>query len=171
MAKGQIKDSEQHVDSLEKSHFPKDKENFYLERYKYILGEIKSLNDNVHKYISLFQALSTAIVGAGVYVLINYKSQNIQPEIAKISLKGLYWLLTSLSLFVIFQIVSGVFTWIDYRNEEVDFLENYIGKGIRRRPNFSSFWRWHETYLIAFVIVITGLAICFTEWYIIPNIR
>ena len=27
---------------------------FQLERYKYILGEIRSLNENIHKYLTLF---------------------------------------------------------------------------------------------------------------------
>lgn len=169
MAKQQNKASEPKEEAIGKDHFPK--EEFYLERYKFILGEIKSLNENVHKYITLFQTLSTAIVGAVVYVLINYKSQNIHPELAIIGLKGLYWLLIALSLFVIFQIISGIFTWVDYRNEEVDFLENYVSKGIRSRPNFSNFWRWHETYLIIFVVTVTILAVCFIEWYLIPNIQ
>ena len=44
--------------------------NFKLERYKYILGQINFLNENLHKYLTLFQTLATAIVSAAVAVFV-----------------------------------------------------------------------------------------------------
>jgi hypothetical protein len=38
---------------------------FKLERYKYILKQSHFFNENIHKYLSLFQVLATALVAAG----------------------------------------------------------------------------------------------------------
>lgn len=52
---------------------------FELERYKYILSQIQHLNEGIHKYLSLFQTLTTAIVGGGValFVHIQYQPQTV----------------------------------------------------------------------------------------------
>jgi len=41
------------------------------ERYKYVLTEIHGLNDNVHKYLNLFQTPSTAVTGSGFAVFVS----------------------------------------------------------------------------------------------------
>src|SRR5258708_14054402 len=50
---------------------------FKLERYKYILQEIHSLNENIHKYLTLFQALVTAIIGGGITIFLSRKMLRI----------------------------------------------------------------------------------------------
>ena len=144
---------------------------FKLERYKYILQEIYSLNDNVHKYLSLFQTLVTAIIGGGVTIFISWKSLNISAEVARVGIQGLLGLLIILTLFVIFSILAGAFTWFDYRNEEVELLDQAIKPGFRKPPKAINFWRWHETYLLLFIMIVAVVIYIYVQSQIIPLIR
>ena len=51
-----------------------EQKDFKLERYKYILSQINNVNANVHKYLTLYQTVASAIIGAGVYLLMNWKN-------------------------------------------------------------------------------------------------
>jgi hypothetical protein len=46
---------------------------FKLERYKYILNEIHFLNENIHKYLSLFQTLATAVAGGAAAIFVGWR--------------------------------------------------------------------------------------------------
>ena len=72
---------------------------FMLERYKYILQQIHFLNENIHKYLALFQTLATVIVGGGVAIFISWESLNITADVAREGIRGLLGLLVVLALF------------------------------------------------------------------------
>jgi len=153
------------------NHSMELKDELKVERYKFILQEIHSLNANIHKYITLFQILTTAIIGAIVFVLINWKKLDVPIEIAKIGIRGLYGLLVIVAAFIIFSILSGIFSWFDYRKEEVELLNKAVGDGFRKSPRLSNLWRWYEPYIILFVAIIVLTVIIYTEKIIIPLIR
>lgn len=144
---------------------------FYLERYKYILQEIRSLNENIHKYLTLFQTLATAIATAGVALFVGRQQLNLTPEITKIALQGLLGILVILAAFVVFSIVAGIFSWLDYRSEEVELLNKVVGVGFRKLPKKSNFWRWQETYVLLFVVLVVIIIISYVQSYIIPLIK
>ena len=48
----------------------KREDEFKLERYKYILQQLQILNENAHRYLTLFQTLATAI---GIADIIHYR--------------------------------------------------------------------------------------------------
>ncbi|GBE92262.1 hypothetical protein [Nostoc cycadae] len=144
---------------------------FYLERYKYILQEIRSLNENIHKYLTLFQTLATAIATAGVALFVGRQQLNLTPEITKVALQGLLGLLVILAAFVVFSIVAGIFSWLDYRTEEVELLNKVVGVGFRKLPKKSNFWRWQETYVLFFVVIVVIIIISYVQSYIIPLIK
>src|SRR6266571_8736901 len=102
---------------------PKNMDDFKLERYKYILQEIRAINENTHKYLTLFQTLATLVVGGGIGVFIGWKNLNIQAAVAMAGINGLLILFVLLALFVVISIVAGIVSWFDYRNEEVDLLD------------------------------------------------
>ena len=145
--------------------------NFSLERYKYILEEIRSLNENIHKYLALFQTLATAIIGGGIGVFVGWKNLNIGASIARAAIQGVLGLLLLLALFIIISIVVNVFSWFDYRKEEVELLDKIIGSGFRKHPSLYNFWRWSETYVILFIIVTVLLVFFYIEYQIIPLIN
>jgi hypothetical protein len=104
---------------------------FKLERYKFILQEIHALNENVHRYLTLYQTLATTIIGAGILVFVNWKGFGITADLAKVGMQALVGLLVILSIFIVIQIVAGIFSWMDYRDEEVKLLDEVVKKGYR----------------------------------------
>jgi hypothetical protein len=144
---------------------------FQVERYKFILQEIHSLNENLHRYLTLFQTLITGILGGGIYIFISWKNLTIPPETAKVSLHSLVGLLIILTLFVVTSIIVGIISWYDYRNEEVDLLDEAVGKGFRKKPSATNIWRWHETYMIIFIVIIVAFISIYVSTQVIPLIH
>ena len=144
---------------------------FSLERYKFILGEKRFLNENVHRYLTLFQTLMTAIVGAGATVFISWKKLDLGPEMARITIQMLLGLLIILAIFVILALVSGIFSWFDYRNEEIDLLEKNVGSATHARPSIRNFMRWQETYVLLLMVIVIASSYYFVERAVIPAIR
>ena len=144
---------------------------FKLERYKSILQEIHSLNENVHRYLTLYQTLATTIIGAGILVFVNWKGLGITSDLAKVGIQALVGMLVILSIFIIIQIVAGILSWLDYRDEEVKLLDEVVRNGYRYPSKISNFWRWSETYFILFILVIAIFISIYTETNIIPRIK
>ena len=143
---------------------------FKLERYKYTLTEIHFLNDSVHKYLTLFQTLATAVVGAGAAVFISWRKLASDAEMARMTIRALLGLLLTLAAFVILSVLAGVFSWLDYRREEVALLDEVVRPGFRSNPNPRHFWRWYETYVVLFMLIIATAAWWLVEELIIPTI-
>jgi hypothetical protein len=115
---------------------------FKLERYKYILGEIHFLNDSVQKYLTLFQTLATAVVGAAAAVFVSWRKLAIDAAMARTTVRGLLGLFLILAPFVILSVLAGVFSWLDYRREEASLLDEAVRPGFRSLPRPENFPRW-----------------------------
>jgi hypothetical protein len=144
---------------------------FKVERYKYILNEIHFLNESVHKYLTLFQALATAVVGGVAAVYVGWRKLPIDVVTARIAIHALLGLLVILALFVVLSVIAGVWSWLDYRKEEVLLLDKVIEPGLRSPPNLRNFYRWSETYLVLFMLIVIFVACFFVELVIIPSIK
>jgi uncharacterized iron-regulated membrane protein len=144
---------------------------FKLERYKYILQQQNALNENLHKYLTLYQTLTTAIISAIVAVMVGWPKLNIGAYAAKLGIRGLTIVLVLLGVFVVLSLLSGVASWMDYRREEVDLLKQAVGPGSRSDPKYENLWRWYETYTLAFVLVSEIAMVYFIEWWIMPTIQ
>ena len=70
---------------------------FKLERYKFVLQQIHSLNENIHKYLTLFQTLATAIVGGGVIIFVTWQDTGLSVDVARIGIQALLGLLIILA--------------------------------------------------------------------------
>jgi hypothetical protein len=144
---------------------------FTLERYKYILKEVHFLNENVHKYLTLFQTLATAVVGAGAAVFMSWRSLSIDAGMARMTIQALLGLFLILAAFVILSVLAGVFSWLDYRREEVALLDELVRPGFRSLPRARNFVRWYETYVLLFMLVIAVVSWWFVEHAVIPQIK
>lgn len=144
---------------------------FKLEHYKYILLQRQALNDNVHKYLTLFQTLITGIAGGGVAIFVGWKELKIDASVARLGIQGLLWLAMILAAFVITSILSSVFTWFDNRREETKLFHQEIGSDYGKPPKWKNIWRWHETYFVLFLVIIMMLIYRFTENQLLPLIR
>jgi hypothetical protein len=134
-----------------------DSDNFALERYKYIQQQMGALNQNIYRYLTLFQTLATAIVGAIVAIFASWQSANVSAEVAKVGIRSLLGLLTVLALFVVFSVSVGIASWFDYRKEEVELLGKVGRSDLRAAPRLKNLWRWYETCIIFFIIAVVVL--------------
>jgi hypothetical protein len=144
---------------------------FALERYKYILQEIRSLNENFHKHLTLFQALATVLVGAGISLFVGWQSLKISAEVARAGIQSLMSLLVVLMIFLVASVIAGICSWFDYRKEEVALLDKVTSNNFRKKPTLKNFWRWQETYLLLFIIVIVAAIYYYAETKVVPLIR
>lgn len=144
---------------------------FKLERYKYILQQLHSLNENIHKYLIVFQTLVTAVIGGAVTIFVSWKNLKLEGEVARISIHGLLYLLLIISLFVIISVIAGLLSWLDYRKEEVKLLDAAIKPGFRNKPKIGNFWRWYETYLIIFILFSSILIYTYIDNELLPLIK
>jgi hypothetical protein len=95
-----------------------------------------TLNENLQKYLTIFQTLTTVIVGAGIsFFLIGGESLNLSANLARAGIRGLMGLLIVLSIFISLSIVSGIYSWIDFRQEEVDLLDHAVRLDFRKPPS------------------------------------
>lgn len=144
---------------------------FQLEYYKYILQQLQFLNENTHKYLTLFQTLATAVIGGGVLIFISWKQVNIDAGMAKVGINGLLWLFMILGVFVVFSIISNVLSWYDYRHEEVKLLKKEVGAEFRKAPRWRNLYRWNETYLLIFIIAVIITVVAFVKGQVLPLIH
>ncbi|MDF5707084.1 MAG: hypothetical protein PUP90_05220 [Nostoc sp. S4] len=144
---------------------------FKLERYKYILQQIHFLNENIFKYMYLFQTLATAIITGGIAVFVSWRKLEITPDIAKLGITSFLGLLIITAIFSIFSIVVGVASWVDYRKEEVELLNETVRPGFRKPARIRNLWRWYETYIVLLIFLVIVFIYFFVESQVIPLIK
>ncbi len=143
---------------------------FKLERYKFILAQIQRLDDSLYKYLNLFQTLVTAIIGGSVALLVGWKNLKVDAETARVGIYGLLGLLCILALFFIVNVIVGILSWLDYRKDETELLNEAMGSDYRKPPRIRNCWRWYETYFIVFLVILIVAAIWFVNQLVIPLI-
>ncbi|WP_308405193.1 hypothetical protein [Streptomyces sp. B93] len=126
---------------------------FALERYRYILQQIHAVNENGHRFLAIYQTLATTLVGAALALFVGYRRWGVEPDTARGGIIGLLVLTTVVAAFTVTQIVVGTLAWLDYRNEECDITDQMVEPGFRKRPKPENFFRWYETYVVAFILI------------------
>jgi hypothetical protein len=149
----------------------KSEEEFALERYKYILQQIHTSNENTYRFLALYQTLAVAIVGGGVTLFVGYRKWDIAPSVARTGIVGLMWLATIVGAFAILLIVMGIFNWWDYRKEECDLTDTIVRPGFRKPPEAKNWFRWYETYIVLFIVGSVGFLWAYTLAFILPAIK
>jgi hypothetical protein len=125
---------------------------FHLERYKHILHQLTAANENVYRFLSIYQALATGLVGGAVILFVSYRRWNISVDVARAGIIGLLVLVTLVAAFTTLLIFIGIRVWLDYRREECDLLDEAVRPGFRERPRVRNFYRWYETYVLVFIL-------------------
>lgn len=124
---------------------------FALERYRFILQQIQAVNENAHRFLAIYQTLATSLVGAALALYVGYRRWGISADVARGGVIGLLILATLVAGFTITLITVGALAWLDYRNEECDITDEIVGVGFRKRPRASNLLRWYETYVLLFI--------------------
>ncbi|GIG91665.1 hypothetical protein ACFQ3X_37410 [Plantactinospora endophytica] len=144
---------------------------FHLERYRYILQQIQAANENVHRFLGIYQALATTLVGAALAIFVGHRDWGVPPATARAGIIALLWLVTVVAAFTVLVVIVGVLTWLDYRNEECQLLSDVLHPDFRAPPTLGNFYRWYETYIVAFIVVtVAAMWWCALE-LVIPAIQ
>ncbi|MFJ6168286.1 hypothetical protein ACIQH6_24425 [Micromonospora orduensis] len=143
----------------------------HVERYRYILQQLNAANENVHRFLAIYQSLATGIFGAGLALFVGYRNWGVNVAIAHKGLIGLGCLLTLVAAFTVLLVISSVFSWLDYRKEECALTNELVGPGFRSPPRIRNFVRWHETYILGFISASTIAVWVLVYSFAIPNMR
>ncbi|MFF8877241.1 hypothetical protein [Streptomyces flaveolus] len=144
---------------------------FALERYRYILQQIHTVNENAHRFLAIYQTLATTLVGAALALFVGYRKWEIEPEIARGGVVGLLTLATIVAAFTATLILVGAIAWLDYRNEECDITDEMVAPGFRKRPQSNNFLRWYETYVLLFILISIITMWILASIFILPTMK
>jgi hypothetical protein len=142
-----------------------------VERYQYILQQLHTVNENVYRFLAIFQTVVTALVTAALALFVGYSKWKIAPGTARTGVLGLLVLATVIAAFTILLIVVGVLAWLDYRREECELTAKYFAADFRSPPRLRNFYRWYETYIVLFIIAVTVLLWILVTALLIPRIK
>src|SRR5262245_15810361 len=107
---------------------------FAIERYKYILGQINTVNENVYRFLAIYQTLAVTLVSGALVLFVGYRKWGIHPSTARVGIIGLLSLTTVIAGFVIMLIIAGLRSWLDYRREECSLTDAIVKPGFRDPP-------------------------------------
>jgi len=129
-----------------------------VERYRYILRRLHAVNENVHRFLAIFQTLATVLAGAMLALVVGHRGWGIAPDTARAGVLGFMGLITLVALFTVLIVAVGVLAWMDYRREECELTDDVVGPGFRKPPRWRHLLRWYETYVVLFVVAsVTGM--------------
>lgn len=138
-------------------------------RYDYILRQIQIVDENVYRFLAIYQTLMTVLVGAQILLFVNHRRWSLSASTTKIGLIGILALETIIASFAALMIIIGVLNWLDYRTEECDISDAVFGNGFRQRPTISNWYRWYETYILAFILMSLGAIWLLVYAFAIPR--
>ncbi|WP_406726431.1 hypothetical protein WJ438_19750 [Streptomyces sp. GD-15H] len=144
---------------------------FALERYRYVLQQIQAVNENAHRFLAIYQTLATALVTAALALFVGYRKWDLAATTARGGVIGLLTLVTVVAAFTGTLIVVGALAWLDYRNEECDITDEIVGPGFRKRPRPGNFLRWYETYVVLFILVSVITMWVLAALFLLPAMR
>lgn len=136
-------------------------------RYGHILQQIRVVNENVFRFLAIYQTLISALAGGQVLLFINHDHWALSQSTTKIGLYGLLILETIVGIFTALMVIVGALSWFDYRSEECDISDVILGTNFRKRPSIANWYRWYETYIVVFVFLsLVALWLLVVVWMI-----
>ncbi|WP_260695902.1 hypothetical protein [Streptomyces sp. IB201691-2A2] len=147
------------------------RDEFALERYRYLLQQIHAVNENLHRFLTVYQTLATSLVAAVLALFVGYREWGVDTATARGGVIGLLVLTTVVAAFTATLIVIGALAWLDYRNEECDLTDEMVAPDFRKRPRTRNFLRWYETYVLAFIVTSVLVMWLLAVLFLLPAMR
>ncbi|GGY57358.1 hypothetical protein GCM10010385_02790 [Streptomyces geysiriensis] len=118
-----------------------------------------------------FWTLATALVGGALFLYVGYRKWGLAPETARSGIVGQLILVTVVATFTSILIGVGALSWLDYRNEECDITDEFVGLDFRKRPRPGNLLRWYETYVLLFTFVSVGSMWLLAAIFLFPSMK
>jgi hypothetical protein len=138
-------------------------EDFKIERYRHINGQLAALNDGVHKYLLFYQTLAAAIIAGVATFIVSAPEHGVAPVISNKIIRAAGWLLLLGGLFTAVLVASSILSWFDYRKEECELLDQCVATGWRSKPKARNFWRWPEIWILLLMVLATLFLWCMVQ--------
>jgi hypothetical protein len=142
---------------------------FELERYRYILQQIDSVNGNTGKFLALYQTLTTSLATGALALFVGYRKWDISQQIARDGVIGVALLITLVAAFTITMLIVGMFTWLDYRREECELTDRAVYPGFRSPARPRNILRWYELYTVFGIMLSAVVFWLFAVLVLLPS--
>ncbi|WP_295191123.1 hypothetical protein [uncultured Brevundimonas sp.] len=146
------------------------RDQFLIERYKFILEQKRQLNANTFKVVAIFQALSLAIIGAVVALVTQLGEGKVDVHLAVYAARFCAGLMAAVGVFAALVIVSGLSAWINYRADEAQVEAEVFGSA-RAQPSWRDAPKWYETYILLAIFAFTVTVVIAVLFVVVPYIR
>ena len=148
-----------------------ERRDFILERYRYILQQIHTVNENAYRFLAIYQTIATGLVSAALALFVGYRKWGVGAATAQGGVVGLLSLTSIVAAFTMTLFVVGLFAWLDYRKEECEITDEMVRIGFRKRPNPRNFFRWYETYVLLFILVSVIVMWVLADVFLLPKMK
>lgn len=140
-----------------------------VERYKHVLSQMARIDENAHKFLAIYQATATAILGAIAALWLLGEGWGVSANQARTAVEAALVILCLVGAFSALLLVVGMFAWMDYRKEE-GILASLSTTHARPASSWRNIWRWQEIYMLILVLVVTLGAIAIAYIWILPGL-
>lgn len=134
------------------------KEQLALEHYKFLLSKIQHLDEALFKNITMYGKFITSVFAFIITAVIFEKSGKITNELLILTFNLSKVFILFLSLIFTLITIANIFSWRDYRKEEMALLKNLTANFGRKEPSFKNFLRWVETWFLVALLIISIVA-------------
>lgn len=124
-----------------------------VERYKFILEKIKFLDTTYNTNFNHVSKIITAVIGFMITVLMVGIEKKFGINTVTIAMELSTLLVGGTAFFFSLLSISSLFSWFDYRKEEVKLHQQLNINIGREEPEWKGLIRWHETHLITLLLL------------------
>jgi energy-coupling factor transporter transmembrane protein EcfT len=142
----------------------------YIERYKYVLEQKRSLNQNTFTILTIFQGGAAVLVAAQYSVCVELLKTPATKHVAFVASCVVITLFVLLGVFSIIFIVGGISNWFRYKNEQSN-IETEIFEIPSQSSKNLNLLTWYETYVIAVIVIILAMCVYVEIEYIFPMLN
>jgi hypothetical protein len=141
-----------------------------FERYRYILAQKALLNSASFRLLALYHVIGTSLIGAGVWLILNWKALGLLPSVTGSALYALLLLLAGASLFLVVSLIAGIVAWYQYGKEEASIISQATGESTTG-PQMGNILRWYETYMIVYAVATVGACSAVLYYIVLPALK
>lgn len=135
------------------------KEQLAQEHYRFLLSKIQHLDEALFKNITIYGKFITSVLAFLTTAIVFEESGKISNELLILTFKLSEAFIIFLSITFAIITIANIFSWRDYRKEEIALLNNLKIDFGRKEPSFKNILRWMETWFLLALIIISILAL------------
>ena len=142
-----------------------------VERYKFLQQQLHTVNENVYRFLTIYQTLATTLVAGALALWVGYRKWGIDPALARHGVIGVLVLVSVVAVFTVLLIFVGILNWLDYRYEECRLTDEIVYPGFRSPPRTRNLLRWYETWVLLFIAASLAFMWIYAAVVVLPTMR